>query len=181
MFGEFGHKTLAEAHNFRVGLALGIKVGAAFGAADGKAREGVFEDLLKAEELDDAFVDRRMEAQTALVGADGAVELDAVAAVDLHLARVVHPRHAELDDAFGLDDAGDHALVDEFGVFGHDRFERFQHFGDGLVELFFTGVALFDLFQQVGEIGVLDHDFSPFDMEKSIITQVIIYGIILSQ
>jgi hypothetical protein len=46
-----------------------------------------------------------VEAQAALVGADGAVELDAEAAVDLQLALVVDPRHAEHDHALGLDDA----------------------------------------------------------------------------
>ena len=36
-----------------------------------------------------------VEAQAALVGADGGVELDAVAAVHLHLALIVDPGHAE--------------------------------------------------------------------------------------
>ena len=40
---------------------------------------------------------RGMEPQAALVGADGAVELHAVAAVHLHLALIVHPGHAEKD------------------------------------------------------------------------------------
>ena len=43
--------------------------------------------------------------QAALVGADGAVELHAEAAVDLDLALVVHPGHAEHDLALGLHDA----------------------------------------------------------------------------
>ena len=38
-----------------------------------------------------------MQAQATLIGADGAVELHAHAAVDLHLAVVVHPRNAEND------------------------------------------------------------------------------------
>ena len=46
-----------------------------------------------------------MEAQAALVGANGAVELHAVADVDMHLALVVSPRYAERDDAFRLYDA----------------------------------------------------------------------------
>ena len=37
-----------------------------------------------------------------LVGADGCRELDAVAAVDVLLARVIHPCHAELDHALRL-------------------------------------------------------------------------------
>ena len=58
--------------------------------------------LLEGEELEDAEVDRRVEAQAALVGADRAVHLDAEAAVDLHLALVVQPRHAEHDHALGF-------------------------------------------------------------------------------
>jgi hypothetical protein len=44
--------------------------------------------------MTDRFTDG-VEAQTALVGADGGVELYAVAAVDLHLAVVVNPGNAE--------------------------------------------------------------------------------------
>ena len=51
----------------------------------GRPVRGVFEDLLEAQELDDAQVDRGMEPQAALVGADGGVELHPVAAVDLVL------------------------------------------------------------------------------------------------
>ncbi len=46
-----------------------------------------------------------MQAQAALVGAEGRVELDAVAAVDLEVAGIVLPHDAELDDALG--DGGD--------------------------------------------------------------------------
>ena len=40
-----------------------------------------------------------------LVGPDGSGELDAVAAVHVLLACVVHPRHAELDHPLGLHQA----------------------------------------------------------------------------
>lgn len=46
-----------------------------------------------------------MKTQAALVGAEGRVELDPVAAVDLDVALVILPLHAELDDA--LWDGGD--------------------------------------------------------------------------
>lgn len=55
-----------------------------------------------------------MEAQAALVRAQGRVELDAVAAVDLELALVVLPDDAELDDALG--DGGDGESGAVFGV-----------------------------------------------------------------
>src|SRR5271169_6668241 len=47
----------------------------------GQRGQRVLEDLLKGEELQDAQIDRGMEAQAALVGADGAVHLDAEAAI----------------------------------------------------------------------------------------------------
>jgi hypothetical protein len=80
---QLGHEALAEAHDFVVALALGIEVGAALAAAHGERGEAVLEDLLEGQELEDAEVDGRMEAQAALVRADGAVHLDAEAAVDL--------------------------------------------------------------------------------------------------
>lgn len=42
-----------------------------------------------------------MEAETALVGTQGRVELDAEAAVDLELALVILPDDTELDEALG--------------------------------------------------------------------------------
>jgi uncharacterized protein with PIN domain len=50
-------KRLAEAHDLAVGAALGIEVRAALAAADRHAGERVLEDLLEAEELDDAEID----------------------------------------------------------------------------------------------------------------------------
>lgn len=46
-----------------------------------------------------------MQTQAALVGAQGRVELHSVATVDLDIALVVLPEHAELDDTLG--DGGD--------------------------------------------------------------------------
>ena len=69
-----------------------------------------------------------MEAQTALVRTDGAVELYAVAQVHLYLALVVDPGHAERDDALGFHDAlYDFGLL-ELGVLVVDVLDRLQHF-----------------------------------------------------
>ena len=105
MAGQLVHEGLAEAHDLVVGLALGVEVRAALAAAHGKGGQGVLEDLLEAQELQHAERDGGVEAQAALVGADGGVVLDAEAAIDLDLAGVVDPRDAELDDALGFDDA----------------------------------------------------------------------------
>lgn len=52
-------------------------------AAHGEGGEGVLEDLLEAQELDDGQGDSGVETKAALVGSDSLVELHAVAAVDL--------------------------------------------------------------------------------------------------
>ena len=61
--------------------------------------QSILEDLLEAQELQDGQVDRRVQAETALVWAEGGVELDSVAAVDLDLVLVVFPDNSKLDDA----------------------------------------------------------------------------------
>src|SRR5690606_19746255 len=85
---QLGHERLAEAHHFVVALALGVEVRAALAAAHGQRGQGILEDLFEREELKHPDIDRRMKAQAALVRADGAVHLDAVATVDAHLALV---------------------------------------------------------------------------------------------
>ena len=75
------HERLAETHDLCIGLAGGIKVRTALGAADGQAGQAVLENLLKAQELDDAGIHVGLEPQAALVGADRTVELAAIADV----------------------------------------------------------------------------------------------------
>src|SRR5690606_1591786 len=65
---ELGHEGLTETHDLLVRTTLGVEVGAPLAAADGQAGEGVLEDLLEAEELDDPEVDAGVEAQATLVG-----------------------------------------------------------------------------------------------------------------
>jgi hypothetical protein len=55
-----------------------------------------------------------VQAETTLVWAEGRVELNSVAAVDLDLVLVVLPDNAELDDALGDGDDLEGSLV--FGV-----------------------------------------------------------------
>jgi hypothetical protein len=76
--------------------------------------QGILKDLLKAQELQDRQVDRRVQAETALVWAEGGVELNSVAAVDLDLVLVVFPNHPKLDDALRDGDDLEGGLV--FGV-----------------------------------------------------------------
>ena len=137
---ELGHEALAEAHDLAVALALGVEVGAALAAAHGQRGQRVLEGLLEGEELEQAEVHARVEAHAALVGADGAVHLDAVALVELELALVVDPGDAEQDDALGLGHALEDLGLAVLGALVEDRLERLGHFHDGLMELRLAGV-----------------------------------------
>ena len=153
MAEQLGHEGLAEAHDLHVGLALRVEVAAALAAAHGQRGEAVLEDLLEAEELDDAEVHRRVQAQAALVGADGAVELHAETAVHLNLAVIVDPRHAEHDDALGLDDALEQRGLLVLGMGLDDRLEGLKHLGDGLDELGLLGVLRLHLLDDVVDVA----------------------------
>ena len=89
-------------------------------------------------------VDRRVEAQAALVRADRAVHLDAIAAVDLDVALVVDPRDAEHENALGLDQPLEDPLLQYWGWRSRAGVERLHHLADGLVELGLAGVAAMD-------------------------------------
>ena len=99
---ELCHEALAEAHYLAIRLALGIEIGAALAAADRKTGQGVLEDLLEAEELQNGLVNGGMETKTSLVRSDCRIELYTVAEIDLLLPLIIDPRNAEGDDALGL-------------------------------------------------------------------------------
>lgn len=101
VLGELAHESLAEAADLAVALALGVKVGTTLATAHVEAGQGILEDLLKAEELENGQVHGGVEAEAALVRAQGRVELDAVTAVDADLALVILPGDAELEDSLG--------------------------------------------------------------------------------
>ncbi len=82
-----------------------------------------------------------MEADAALVGADGAVHLHAVAAVDVDAAAVVRPGDTEHDDPFGLHHPFQDLEVHQVGIGGHIGGHAFHHFADGLVEFLLARVA----------------------------------------
>ncbi len=105
---QLGHEGLAETHHFGFRLALRVEVGAALAAAHRQAGQRVLESLLEGQELEHALVDRRMEADAALVGSDRAVVLDAIAAVDADMSGIVLPADAKRDHPVRLG----HALED---------------------------------------------------------------------
>ena len=141
---QFGHEGLAEAHDLCVGLTLRVEVRAALTAAHGQTGQAVLEHLLKGEELQDALRHRGVEANAALVGADGVVLLNAEAAIDANVAVVVFPHHPEGDDAvrFGHPLEDHEVFVDLFvGDVGNDVHRHFVH---RLVEFRLAGVAAAD-------------------------------------
>jgi hypothetical protein len=73
--------------------------------------QGILEDLLETQELQDTEIDSRMESQSSLVWAQGGVKLHTVSAVDLDLVLVIFPDDTELDDAFGNRDDLEGGLV----------------------------------------------------------------------
>ena len=121
---------------------MGVKVRAALAAAHGQTGQAVLEALLKAQKFDDGQIDRRVETQTALVGTDGRVKLHAVAAVDLHLAGVIDPRHAEHHHALRLDQTLDQTCLLILGMRGDDRLQTFEDFLGCLQKFLLFGVAL---------------------------------------
>ena len=154
---ELGHEALAEAHDFGIRLALRVKVGAALAAAHGQCGQGVFQNLLKAEELDDGEVHAGVEAKTALVGADGRIVLDTVAAVDLNIAVVVHPGNTELNHAFRLYKALKKRSFFPFRMLVDDQFERLKDFSDGLKKFRFVSIALLNVGINFLQIFVCNH------------------------
>ena len=80
-----------------------------------------------------------VEAQASLVGADGAAELHAHAAVDLDVARVIQPGDAEHDEPLGLADLAEHAQ--QLGALLEHGLQRGGHLDHGVEELLLVGVA----------------------------------------
>src|SRR5690606_5908185 len=144
---QLRHERLAEAHHLGLGTPLRVEVGPALGAADGHAGEGVLEDLLEAQELDDAEVHRRVEAEPALVRPESRIELDAEAPVELDSTRVVGPRHAEDNLALRLAQPPDDLRVGVLGMLVDDRAEALEDLAHGLVELSFTGIPAYDFLE----------------------------------
>ena len=93
-----------------------------------------------------------MESQPALVGADRTAHLDPVTAVDVDLAGVVHPVHAEADHPIGLDQALEDLVLDVAGVAHEHRLERADDLPDRLMEVELAGILGHDLDHHLVEL-----------------------------
>ena len=144
---QLAHKALAERHDLAIGFAFGIKIRAAFAAADGQTGQRVFEDLLKSQEFNDTQVHRGVQTQTTLVRSNGIVELHTITGVDMGLTLVVHPRHTEHDLTIRLDQTLQQRL---FAVLLFVRFDhgtqRIQNLFYRLQEFRLAGIFGYDLF-----------------------------------
>ena len=135
------HEALAERHNLAVAFPLRVKIASALAAADGQTGQRILKDLLKAEELDDAQIDARMQAQTALIRTDCAGELHAEAVVHLHLPLVIHPRHAEENLPLRHGQPLKQSLpAISFLIALDDRTQRVKHFTNSLMKLRLAGI-----------------------------------------
>ena len=141
---ELAHEGLAERHDFTIGFAFGIEIASAFSAAHREGRQAVLEDLLESEELQDAQVHGRMEAETAFVRPDRAVELNAIALIDLDFAFVIHPGNLEHDDAFRNDNALKNLVLFILAVAVQKFSEGFEDFRYALDEFLFPSCGLLD-------------------------------------
>lgn len=72
---ELAHEGDAEATDFAVRLALGVKVRASLSTSHVQAGEGVLEGLLETQEFEDREVDGGVKSETTLVGTQGRVVL----------------------------------------------------------------------------------------------------------
>ena len=97
-----------------------------------------------------------MQAQAALVGTDGAVELDAIAAVDLDLTLVVQPGHAKHELALRLHDPFEDLVLLVLWVAVQTRLQRLEHLSHSLVELRLPGVSLLHQVDHSLRVGHVD-------------------------
>ncbi len=85
-----------------------------------------------------------MKTQAALERANGVVELDAEAAVDLHISLIVHPGHPEDHGSFRFDNPLVNIGLHKFRVLFYGRLQRFHDFFDRLMKFRLVRIGLFD-------------------------------------
>ena len=130
MLVKTGNERLAETHQLAVGLSARVKVAAAFAAADRQTSQGILKHLLKSEELQNAQINGGMEADTTLVRADCAVELNSPATVDVCLALIIGPGNTEVCNLLRLNQSLQQCFLSVFFFIGlNDRAQRIKNLG----------------------------------------------------
>ena len=154
------HEALAECHNLTVRFALRVEIRAALAAADGQSGQGILEDLLKAQELDNAHIDGRMKTKTSLVRSDSAIELYTVTYIYLNLSFIVYPRNTELNLTLRLNQTLQNCLFAVLLLMRfHYRTQRLQNLFDRLMELRFARVLCYNLLNHF--INIRHFSFPP--------------------
>src|SRR5690606_30972454 len=99
---QFGHKALAEPHDFGIRFSLWIKIRAALAAADPLTGERILKNLFKTEKLDDAEIHRGVKTEATLIGSKCRIVLNPKATIHTHPILVIRPGNSKHDLSFGL-------------------------------------------------------------------------------
>ena len=142
---QLGHESLAETHDFCIATAARIEVRTALSTADGQTSHSILEDLLEAQELDDAQVNRGVKTQAALEGSQSCVVLYTVATVGVPNMVIIFPSYTELDSTLGLNHALQQASLLVLGMSVDNRLQRGQNLFNSLQELGLVRVLCFSL------------------------------------
>ena len=151
---KFCHECLAESHDFHIGFAVRVEVGTTLAAADRQTCQGVFEDLFKAQEFNNAGVYVGSETQTALVRPDCRAELYSETSVYVYLTSIVYPCNSERNLSFRLYQSFQQTHFFIFGVQFYFFFDRSENFFYCLDEFRFMCVTSFNLFDYAFNISV---------------------------
>ena len=149
------HEALAEAHDLVVRLTLRVEVRTALAAAHRQCGQAVLEDLLEAQELQNACIYGRVQSQTTLVRTDCRVELYTVATVYLYVAVVVNPGYTELNHALRLNNTINDTVCFIGRILCNNRLQRHQDFAYCLQEFRLIAVLRYDLVVYTLKICVL--------------------------
>ena len=104
-----------------------------------------------------------MEPQSPFEGADGGVELDPVAAVDVDLPLVIHPGYPEGDHPLRFHKGFDDAPLLVLRMLIHDKIQTLQYLQYCLMEFLLIRVPPQHLAVYVLQIGAFQHFFTdPF-------------------
>ena len=95
-----------------------------------------------------------MEPQAALVGADGAIELAAVAGVGVGLAVIIGPDHTEGEHSFRLHHAAQQIRLFIFGVLVDQRGDGTEDLFHGLHKLWLVMIFAANIFDHTLNISI---------------------------
>ncbi len=91
-----------------------------------------------------------MEAQAALVGANGHAVLHAIPTIDLNLAKVIHPRNTKHHGALWLHESLQQSVLGIARMFLNEGPQAFHDFGHGLQIFGLSGIAGVYVLQELG-------------------------------